>query len=477
MGDMAFFARFNLTALTLILAVAPAMAQERPESTGRAGTASALVAPWSDCLPSPGATGPGLRRFWERVEAVDPTFRHFGELTEAERATGAAIRREWLPLASLQGVGDYGQRLSPGEERVLGVGARGELRILAQWRLLDGDRGARAASSNHREGVVQAEEAVFRADVRAELARLYLEVVTAGKRVELRERQVERLENLGRRVEERARAGFESTWEEGLLDEGRTRAGRRLLEAHRDLDMAETEMALRMDGCDAMSEAAPEAEPSHPDGAAGSGASTRTQETEPAPEVVLGFRRAEALEFLAREEAHRDRWSLDVLGILGPNRSRAFDDGFVRNEYLVGLALSWRPDLAGIRGRLAEADQARARAERSWAQGIQAEVERELTRLELDQEHRAEVGRRLQAELDAAADRLDGALLRWTEGVDRWIDVLQAADRLTDLEVEVLEHHLAVADLIIRRHRLTGAMDLLPDALALHSSTWSQVAP
>ncbi|TVR64688.1 MAG: TolC family protein [Gemmatimonadales bacterium] len=479
---MAFFARFRLATLALMVVVPPATGQEPAAGVATPEPEWSHLASGWDCFPGPDSMGVDLAGFWERAEAVDPAFQRFHEWAQAERAAAAAIRREWLPAASLQGVGDYGQRLSPGEERALGVGARGELRALAQWRILDGDRGARSATATHREGVVRAEEDVFRADVREELAGLYLETRTARKRVELREGQVERLDELGGYVEERARAGFESTWEEGLLNEARTRAHRHLVEARGELELAESQMALHMGSCWAEAGGATAPEPSHQDratgpalpSATGSAAPSDAGEAGTAPEVALGLRRAEALNFLAREEARRDRWSLDVLGIVGPNRSRAFDDGFIRHEYLVGLALSWRPDLAGIRDRLAEVERARARAERAWAQGIQAEVDRELVRLELDEALQEEVGRHLRTEMAAASARLDGALLRWTEGVDRWIDVLQAAERLTEVEAEALHQHLAVAELMVRQHRLRGTMERLPEALSLHSRTWSR---
>ncbi len=467
--------------LTLIVSATanPTLVAQPAEHPEHTATDHVSAGP-SSLLASCRAPGDTLRlplpEFWTRAQAADPFLRQFRELAQAEEETRSAIRREWMPTGAVQGAGDYGQRLSPGEERVLGVGARGELRLLSQWRLLDGDRSARAATAGRRRLAVRAEEDVFRADLQADLARLYLEGVAARERISLRQRHLDRLEELGGLVQERALAGFESRWEEGLLAESLLRAGRLLQEARAEQDAAHWEMALRLDGCPARipdGVRIPSEDPGsgHPTGA------TLPRDGAPLPDMLPGIRRAETLESLAREEASRDRWSLELLGVVGPTRSRAFTDTEVRSEYLVGVALSWRPDLAGIRGRLAEAERARARAELAWADGVRGEVERELVQLEIELERLRETGLLLDREVEAAEGRVAGAAERWAEGVDRWLDVVQAAERLTELEVEALAHRVQVVQVVIRRHRLLGSLDLIPDLLFAHPAPASPDSP
>ena len=464
----------SLAAAALLVTLAPSpglgVLPAAPPQAGGAEHAVPLGSPQSCAVPGD-TLRIDLASFWARAQAEDPFLRRYLELATAENEAGSAVRREWIPSGGLQGAGDYGQRLSPGEERVLGVGARGELRLLSQWRILDGDRGARAATADRRHLSVEAEGDVFRADLLAELASLYTEAVAARERTDLRQQHLARLDEIGQLVEARIQAGFESRWEEALLAESRLRARRLLQEALMTLEAAETEMALRTGVCPTTIPPGIRTAPPDTEMGASPGGVSVARDAPMGPDIRLGLSRTQEFEALAREEASRDRWSLDLVGILGPTRSRAFDDREFRTEYLVGMTLSWRPDLTGIRSRLAEAERARARAERAWTDGVRAEVERELTRLELAADRLRQTSRLLEAEREAAEVRLTGAVDRWVEGVDRWLDVVQAAERLTELEGDALAHRVEMAELTIRRHRLLGTLESLPGLLFSPSST------
>jgi outer membrane protein TolC len=421
-----------------------------PPSAWEAGP----INPAPVCVPGDAFERVSLSRLWSDHRDVDPGYVAVEERIEAERATRASARREWLPAGSFDGLGNHGQRLSPGEERVLGVGPRGELRLLASWTLLDSDRARRGevAEARIREGSSDGES--FRATREGLVAQVYVQAAVAEVRWEATRAHVERLEELAELVRMRVEAGVEVGWEDQLLQEALARGRRLAAEAELARDAARNELSHLAGRCVRAEPIAPE-----------TSAPLATDPGERSPEVQQLHAQAETTEALARQAADQGRWQVQVIGTVGPNYSRAFDDGNVENEYLVGIAARWQPDLAGVRRQLAAAEGARARALRAEAGSLRMTLERELGRIRIGLD---QGGRRLallSAELDEARRREEAALHRWREGVDRWIEVVQARDRV--LEVRLLEAALneELATALVRAGEMTGTLPDVPGHL------------
>jgi outer membrane protein TolC len=409
--------------------------------------------PFQECAPGQSPEGLTLEELWQAARDREPGYQAVAELREAEANARSSARREWLPGFGVDGLGTHGQRLSPGEERVLGVGPRGELRLTAGWSLLDSDRGSRAHLAAVREAEAAAGERAFDVGYRAILAAVYAEGVAAEERWTARRSHFEALREMEELLERRLEAGVDARWEAHLLREAMARAERLLLEAEASREGIREELSVLTGRCVRPSALSPSSHGALEDAPPGG------------PEVELLRRQADTRDALARQEGDRARWNVQLLGITGPNYSRAFDDDRVRNEYLLGVSATWRPDLAGVRSRLSAAEEARARAVRAEAESLELALERELSRIRaiLETGERRRTG--LAQELREAERREEAALLRWREGVDRWTEVLQARDRVLEVRTLGLELRRELALALIQQARATDRMEALPALL------------
>jgi len=400
-----------------------------------------------------------LADFWTQAGALDPAYLAASESVAAERAALSSVRREWIPSLTMQGLGNHGQRLSPSEERNLGVGPRGELRFLVGLPILDSDRGGRGevAASRLQQSIVAADR--FETTHRAALARLYIQAESIESLWELHVSHAERLVELATPVRDRIEAGLDLAWEAHLLDEAVARAERLLAEATQARDAIRSEFSSLVGRCVRPAGTAPHGEllPSE-------------VSVEGSPEVQSLLSVAETHEALASAEAAQGRWRVELLGTAGPNHSRAFVDGPVRNEYLIGIGASWRPDFGGVRGQLATSERLRASAVQAEAASLRLALERELSQIRIELEHAERRRAGLERELEQAELRESAALLRWEAGVDRWTEVMSARERV--LEVRTLEITLGneMATALIRFGEVSGQMDDLPTQLGIEEA-------
>jgi outer membrane protein TolC len=383
---------------------------------------------------------------------LEPGYLAIGEEVLAEGAMSAAIRREWFPNFSVDGLGNWGHRLSPGEERALGVGPRGELRLTGAWTLLDRGRGARALEAELRGDEAELLGASFDIAYRAEVARLYVEAALAEDLLRLRKEHRALLTGLAEPIQRRRDAGVDLFWEGQLLDEALARSARRLAESEEALASARTELSTLTGRCVIASSITPLA--GRPEGWTGEN-----------PDVRHLRGMAETRDALARVESSRDALQLQLLGITGPTRSRAFADGPVANEYLVGLSVNWTPDLAGIRRQHAAAERARARSLRATAESRRLAVERELGRIAIMLEHAGTRKALLDEELEQTQRALEIAIARWEAGVGRWPEVIRAQEQVEQTRTVQIElaHEIALA--AIRYGEARGNLAELPRRL------------
>jgi outer membrane protein TolC len=393
-----------------------------------------------------------LDELWADARVLEPGYAAIESDLGAEEALRSAIRREWLPQFAVDGLGNWGHRLSPGEERVLGAGPRGELRLVGSWTLLDRSRGARGA-----EAALRSEEARLRGEVydisyRADLARLYVEAALAEEFRVLREEQRAVLAALEWPVRRRLEAGLDVAWEGHLLEEALSRSARRLAEAEATSAGTRAELAALVGRCASVAPIRPLA--GRPAGWGGE-----------SPEVRHLRGMAATREAQALVEARRDDWQLQLLGTTGPTRSRAFADGPVMNEYLVGLSLSWTPDLAGIRRQNAAAERARARSSRAAAESRRLQAERELGRLAAALEHGAVREALLKDELAQTRRALEISIARWEAGVGRWTELIRAHEQVEQTRSLQIELARELAHAAIRYGELRGNLEELPRSL------------
>jgi len=412
------------------------------------------------CLRGDAEQALTLSQLWQDGRSVEPGYAAAEQAILAERAGRSAVLLEWAPSVSLEGSGNWGQRLSPGEERVLGVGPRSELRMLGAWTFLDSSRRWRAAAADHREAEAALARDAFDITFRSETARLYVEAAYAEALWETRRMQHEALETLIGPVRQRLAAGVEVVWEEHLLDDATARSERRLAEAAEARATARALLSALVGRCVRADLVTPV--PQDQEHWLSAGAGARAGEH---VEVQRLLRLADAREADAQQEASRDRWRLQLVASAGPTRSRAFDQGPTDNEYLVGMVASWRPDLAGVQRRLGAAEEARARAIRAEAESHRLAVERDLQRTAVQLAHAFERDQGLQQELVQTERRLAVSLLRWQEGVDRWTEVIQAQERVEEVRLLQLDLSRETALALIRHGEASGNLDLLPTQL------------
>lgn len=445
--------------LTLIVWIMPAF----PSDAFGGGTTPDGVEPpgWAHaaCAADEPPQTLSLRELWREGTDEEPGYVAARETLAAEAALASAARREWLPSPSVQGVGNHGQRLSPGEERVLGVGPRGELRLIGTWTLLDSDRSRRAELARVRGREAVAAEGTFDVGYRGSLAIAYADAAAAEAIHEIHRAYLDGFRELAGPVGERMAAGVDVRWEGHILDEGLARAERSLADAVRLRAAAREELSMHVGRC-------VRAAPLDPREEIAPAESSRIR----SPDVEFLVSQAETREAQARQEADRGRWQLQLVGIVGPNHSRAFEDDRIRNEYLVGVSASWRPDPAGVRARLAASEEARARALRAQAESLRRSYERDLARIRVELEHASLRRAGLVAEREQAERRERVALQRWEEGVDRWNEVMQAKERLLEVRLLEVELNREVAIALTRRAEATGRLDELPRDLGQEES-------
>ena len=397
-----------------------------------------------------------LAELWEFSREEDPGYRVSEQQLRSAAAERDAVQREWLPTLDLNLAGDHGQRTSPGEERVLGVGPRAELRLVGQWTLLDSSRRWRAYEAESREAAARQGARLFDVEHRAALARLYIEASVSESAIEIHQRHQDLLDDLLESVRLRVAAGVDTSWEQLLLEEASARIARRRAQVEGVHAGLVAELSELVGRCVRAAVIPPAAIAPDPPPVAG-----EVRRAETSPEILKLRRDADAIEARARVEASRQRWRLDLIGIAGPTRSRAFDPGPVEEEYLVGLSASWSPDLRGLRSRLSEAELARGRSVEAEAESQRVAVTRELARIEAGLAHSGSERERLSKEFESAQRRLDAALRRWSEGMDRWTEVMQAVERLQDVESMQLDWLRTTTLDLIRLHEARGTLEAI----------------
>ncbi len=430
-------------------------------------TASSLAAEPPGLDPCRGVEEPrpiAVAELWSEGMRVDPGIRAGAARLEASEASRRALQRSLLPTFEVDGIFNQGQRTSPGEERVLGTGPRGELRVLGSWTLVDGARGTRTRGAAADVAASRADGHAYVLAWQAESARMWARAEAAERQVVELEAHLEQVAAFLPIVERRVGAGVEAPWEARLASEAVARAERRLAEALEARSTGRAELSSIVGACVRPGEAAGLAPGGGPPTAPGSPAGGADGAGPRHPEVFRLLSLAEAEGARGRAAADVDRWSIALLASGGPTWSRAFDPGPAAYEALVGVAGRLRLDPAGVARQERRAADASARALREEADLARERIARELDALAAgdgERERRRESGG-LEAERARAA--LDAARLRWDAGVDGWAPVLQALER--DLEARLalvlLEYDLLSAR--IRRAELLGSMDDLVSA-------------
>ena len=425
--------------------------------------AAALQAGPSPVCPAVHDAEPvSLAEAWERARTLEPGYRARTERVAAEEASRSAVTREWFPELAAEGLGNHGQRLSPGEERVLGVGPRGEFRLLGAWTLLDSSRGWRAREAEFRHEEARAAGELFSTEHRAAVARVYLEAGRAQAQRQLLVEQRGALDELAGLVEVRIREGVDPRWESYLLEEALARSDRLLSEAEQADRSARTELSTLVDECVRPGDR-PGAALAHP------GDLRPGQMAGENPEADRLLREAAAQHALSRAVAGQDRFLFQLVGGVGPNYSRAFEGDRIRQEYLVGLSGSWRPDFFGIRRQEGAAESARARALEAEATSQRLQARRQAERLAEYWAHAEAREEDLERELAAAERRSELATLRWREGVGRWSEVIDARERLDELRIQKLGFRHETALALVELAAWTGRTDELPSWLDLEA--------
>jgi outer membrane protein TolC len=388
--------------------------------------------PLQDPCALPGAQPESLSLagLWEASRDREPGFRAQGARLEASEAFQRSVTREWFPTFGVDGLWNYGQRTSPGEERALGVGARSDLRLLASWSLVDGGRGARAGDARASLEAARAGAGAYGMAWEAAVASRWAAARRAESEARALEVHQEALEGLVPLVERRVAAGVEADWELRLLEEARARGRAAWTQALEARDGARAELSSLAGRCVTASHAPEGPVPGGgPGGAADSRAEAGIDPTASHPAILQLERLADAREAQARASADQDRWRLAVVGGAGPTRSRAFDPDPVEYEYLVGVSGQLRLDLAGVARQGREAGAAEARALRAEAEALRQARLREAAILDAELARMADRGEALEGEARSTLATLEAARLRWTAGVGGWQQVMQAMDR------------------------------------------------
>ncbi len=423
-----------------LLLLAPGVALEGREMS---------PAPADPCLPGVQPESVTLSEVLQRAQALEPGLAVGERLVAAAEGEASAVRRERVPTLALEGMANWGQRVSPGEERALGVGERAELRALLEFGLLESGRQARLVAADRRVAEARADSASLAAGFEMEVAAAFVQSALALEFEATLEAHRAALAALEGPVRMRAEAGMVTAGDLARFEDEVVRSERGLVEAREVRAGADAVLRALAGSCVSARPLAP---------------ATRGVEVtaEGHPEVRRLREAAGSREAAARAIARQDRLSLGLVGSAGPTRSRAHDPGPVEQEYLLGITGQWRIDPGGVRSRLAQAERSRSSALVFQAEQLRREQERaiERTRLALDgAEARALLHEQEEAQ---AVESRRVAALRWEEGVGSWSELFQAEDRLRDARSATIEARAAVALAWLALARASGQAGELP---------------
>ena len=399
-----------------------------------------------------------LDSVWRWTEEHRPGYeiaRFEASATEAEMQ---ALRREGWPAFSIEAGGDYGQRVRPGEERDQGIAGRGEVLARLDWSLLQSGRNARErALALRRLGVIEA-GAAFDHALRAEVARIYVELALELDRQEILREGLEAFSRIAEVVERRNAEGVEPAGAVFRITERRAAFTIDLGEAGDRIDALTTQLAAITGR-----ELRPANVTLDPE-------AVLTRQSV-APNPRLAELRLQAEERRADAEVLRetDRWRVDLYGAAGPYFSEAFDDRY-EQEYFGGLRFIWSPDVAGVRRERSLAQRQRARALESEEADLRARfvertefIRRELRDYALRWSGKVEV-------IEQARNSERAAQLRWREGVGSWRDFADELDEAVEARLDEVAWRKSMADRVIEYAEITAGLDALPGWLGQERS-------
>ncbi len=395
------------------------------------------------------AAGDSLASVWESSMRAQPRYAANELRIEAEDAERRALRRDRYPSVEIEGGGDFGQRVRPGEERDEGLAGRGEILARVNWSLLESGRSARQRAVEFRRSGLAAADAAFDLAFRGEVARAYIGASVASERRQLLLAAEPAFEKLAAVVRMRVREGVESTV---ALDQIEESAAARAARLRAEADAAEGKKLMLALLADRETVQPLRIDPRPPRAAV-------SVETSPA----LAALRHEAGERLAEAEAleRTDRWRLDAVGQAGPYFSRAFDRT-TEHEYFGGLRFVWSPDLAGARSSRALAERRRARALEADEAGLRRDLSMRVREIDatLGDADARTTDWRAAVERAAAAERT--ARLRWEHGAGSWSDWWEKRERLLEAKLDELDWRRQTAEMLVEYAEASGRIDDLP---------------
>ncbi len=412
--------------------------------------------PAPSATPDPCAAGDppvalNLATFWLDGAARDPGFRASALRLQAGDRSVSALRRERLPAFGVEGLSNYGQRVSPGEERVLGVGGRSELRMLATWTLFDGTRSHRIEGMRLETQALSAEASAQSAHWKEDQGRAFAEALHAEAQLSAVSEHLRVLEALLDPVRRRVSAGVESEFEARVLFDALAGTNRRLEAAEEARNVHRADLSLQVGRCVRPVAAGLDAALQADDEDSLAAQLIREQGS---PEVVALLFRADALHVRSRALSSTQGWQVALTGIVGPTRSRAFSPDRVESESLVGVFASIRLDPAGV-GRLrAQAGEAEALALRAEAEHRALSLERERTRVTYELGGIQARVEQMRAEWREGLRALESATLRWNAGVGGWATVVQAAEQSLARQLLLLDGERDMTLLQLRKLNL-----------------------
>ncbi len=411
------------------------------------GTAGALCADettWEEAT---------LAQVWAWAEEESPSVQSRLMESRAYELAARGEDRERLPSLYVESTADGGQRVSPGEERALGISARANVHARAEWVFLDP-----GAHGDQRSARLQVEEALASALSEADLERravssLYFDLLAAQDQTKAARSRVELVDAVADVVERRVEAGVETPSAAARAQRSRRDARQALSEAATATELARARLAATIGRC------------VHPvddveRGPAPPGAdSDAPSET---PEVTHLLRRSERLSAEADAARSRDAFSARAFGAAGLYASRAYDRP-IEPEYFLGVTARWQPDLFGVRRVRAESLEVFAEAARDEAHRRQDQLDQRASQL-------ATEAATLTAEIDdlreaiaAEEGELERVRSRWEQGVAPWSDVLDAADRLYTLQNRYSDASRRLRQVNVSWAAATGTLTPLTD--------------
>ncbi len=391
-----------------------------------------------------------IHQIWEEGRQQEPEFRAKQEMVAAEKSLSDALQLERRPSLSIEAEADGGQRVSPGEERALGVSARGNMRGVGSWTLFDGARSWRAREQTSRWEEAQAVGALFEHEYRMEVARVFVDAQIAEARLSSLEAEAVELNELAVVVAQRVDAGVDGTYEAQRMEEAIARSERLLSEAAHRKRRAIIELSDRTGRC---------VRPMELEMSSGE-KTLEAEEYGGSPRVEIFSRQAETLEATSESTARQDWVMVRLFGAAGLYASRAYDDLW-EPEYFAGAQGVWRPDLFGIRRTRAQADMHRAQASRAQAEAEERAIRRERASFQQIQREAQDRRREFVRESELVAKRVEVASQRWQQGVGTWMEAIEARERRIDVELDRLDFEREVAHSVVDYVDRSGQIDEL----------------